>query len=164
MARRRIKNLQKEFAARELDYQIETDKNLSSSITMEGLKIEIDKINTLLKNDNIESIEPADLVSLYAWCHEQLYDIIPEELISKQWSRARKAAEVLVEESLGSNVAWAVRYFRWVWDRERGMMNWKMDRGYIIKRINWWAMFVDKKLLMDFKTAEVLYAKKNNKL
>jgi hypothetical protein len=162
MARRRIKDFKKEFAARELEDQI-TETNLPNAISMEGLRIEIDKINKRLCNNTIDSIKSSDLVSLYAWCHEQLYDTIPDELLTSQWGKARDAGIVFMKDTFKGDMPRAIRYFRWAWDRERNKMKWKIEKGYDIYRLKWWDIFVDRSLFTDFKVMEITSAKKNNK-
>lgn len=93
---------------------------------------------------------PAHLVALYAWCHEQVYEVEPAELVGLNWMAAASACAKMVREEF-DGVEDAVDFLRWTWKRERGREKWRRENGREGGRITWRAQFQQRFILTDYR-------------
>lgn len=100
--------------------------------------------------------EPKHLVALYAWLHERVYAVPPEDLTRDPlaWLGAVSAATKLLREEFGGEPVRAVAWVRWVWVREKRTEDRKRAGGdESTFRIGWRYMFCKRSLVVDYRRA-----------
>ena len=102
--------------------------------------------------------EPKHLVGLYVVLHENVYKVLPEELLGDVWPGAVSAAKKLADELGGLETA--VEFLRWVWTRERARER-KREPGDSF-RIGWRLQFVSRALVTDWKVDRARGARPNH--
>ena len=125
------------------------------------IKSEMTRIEKRIENNNWENMKPGELVALYVWCHNQMYETFPVEMTTKTWGEAKKAAGRLVKNEFNGNTSEAVNYLRWVCVRYSSRMAWQVNRGIPISRLTWLNLFVYKSMLTDYRVSRMVYAKNN---
>ena len=151
----------REQVALEFDKLFDKTPKRLPNVTKRGMNREIENINKRVQNDNWNNVQSRELVALYAWCHNDLYGVMPVEMKPRIWLEARRAAKRLVSQEFDNNMAKVIAFFRWVWAREANSYKWKISKGYEIRRISWKNMFIHDYLLTDYRVAKKVYEKNN---
>lgn len=162
MVRRLVKHDTQEDAASQLDrmVKLKTDPPKSKpSISPYQINMEIRKINNRIEDNDWDNFNPKELVALYSWCHNKVYETMPEEMNGNRWMGAKNSAISMVKNHFEGDVKAALAYFKWVWAREESRVKWIIEKGYRIRRINWYDIFKDGSLLTDYRTARIVYEK-----
>ncbi len=116
-----------------------TGRRAMSRATVAGLVM---AANAMRVSKDWSRATPGHLVALWAWCHEQVYGVAPEEAGSPaQFGRACMRAGQLVKASFGGNVAQAVEFMRWSWAREKRRHAWRVREGQELRRVGWALQF-----------------------
>lgn len=93
----------------------------------------------------------ATLVGLYAFCHNLVYDVLPDELRELPTFRnAAKVAASFTHSHFEDDFGAAAGYVKWCWERERGKHNWALANGIARNRLSWRLQF-SAGLLTDWK-------------
>lgn len=109
-----------------------------------------------LNGSKWQKAEPRHLVALYAYLHEQVYGVAPEELTRAplEWLGAVSAATKLLREEFGDDPVQAVEWVRWVWVREKRGCDRRAKVGETSDfRIGWRYMFCRRSLVVDYRRA-----------
>lgn len=159
MPRRKISDIKQESAALQVEQFANVDrKKQNRSLTPKRINKEIEKISKRIENDDWEDFRSGELVALYAWCHNEVYGVMPGEL-DGVWKEAKYAAGNMVRREFGNDAVRAVKFFKWLWAREEGRVKWKINKGIQITRISWKAVFVHRYLITDYNVAGIVHEK-----
>lgn len=90
-------------------------------------------------------LEPSTLLGLYAYCHEKVYGVLPEEL-ADDWYPAVSTVTKFMKKQEGLNFP---AFIRWCWQRERRSRTKNPDSDF---RIGWRYQF-SQKMVTDYKVA-----------
>jgi hypothetical protein len=118
----------------------------------------MDEAREMLLSGNFAPMQPPQLVGLYAFCHEQVYGVVPADLLDgKNLLGARSAARKMIANEFAGDSARAAKFVCWVWARERERERWRRSQsGHQggTGRIDWRSQFVRRALLTDFRLSE----------
>ena len=79
-----------------------------------------------------------DLVGLYAFCHEAVYGVAPNELLDAgQFRAASRLAAKLTRSAFGGSFDECAAFVRWTWLRERGREKWAAEQDRKRGRLGW---------------------------
>lgn len=82
------------------------------------------------------------LVALYAWLHEGVYGVLPQELESSSaYVYAASEAKRMLARDFAGDFAQAVLFLQWTWKREEGREQWRRGNGRSGGRIGWKLQF-----------------------
>lgn len=102
---------------------------------------------------------PVHLVAVYAWCHEQTYEVFPTELVGLNWMAAASSAAKLLREEFDGSVERGIAFLKWTWGREREREEWRRANSKEGGRISWRAQFQQRMILTDYR---IFCARKSN--
>lgn len=93
-------------------------------------------------------------VALFAWLHEEVYGVAPEEIYdSRAYAPAVACASRMLAADFGGDGDRMLAFLRWVWARERATEKRRTDgRG---RRITWQLLFASRSLIVDYRVALV---------
>jgi len=153
MARRVVDRsvIESEIAAQSLDSMVASRRTRRSAVSKATIEREIADIERRVAENDWRSLKPAQLVAVYAWCHDRAYGVRPDDLTGATWSDARKRAGLMVKRDFGGDVDAALEFLRWVWGREEGRIEWKKANGRPIRRLTWHDQFTARWLLSDYR-------------
>ena len=80
------------------------------------------------------------LVAVWAWCHEQTYEVAPAMTL-KDWGIAALAAGQLVARAFDGKVERAIPFIQWTWADEQKLRAWKRERGVTCVPLGWRRQF-----------------------
>lgn len=93
------------------------------------------------------------LAGLYAFCHELIYGVVPDELQQRGiFHAAAKAAAHLVHTSFDDDFAAAAAFVRWSWEREKRLRDWAKSKNADRRRLSWRLQF-SASLVTDWRVA-----------
>lgn len=154
MPRRRKADAERAEAAKAVANLARTKRKKPSTRkgpTKAGVQRMIREANKMREANDWSKARPAHLVALYAWCHEQVYDVAPAELIGLNWMAAASAAAKMVREEFDGSIEAAVDYLRWTWRREQGREQWRRENQREGGRVSWRAQFQQRYILTDYR-------------
>jgi len=77
-------------------------------------------------------------VSLYCWCHGQVYRVEPAELQDgREFALATFHVRRFVDQQFRGNLEELIRYVQWAFKREQGREKWRLETGKESKRLLW---------------------------
>jgi hypothetical protein len=98
--------------------------------------------------------EPRHLVALYAYQHERVYGVFPEELVRpNDHAGAVSAARSLLSQAFDGDMREALEFMRWVWQEQRRRAAKKRANGETPFRVGWRLQFVDRRFVTDYRAA-----------
>lgn len=92
-----------------------------------------------------------DLVALYEWSHEQVYEVRPAELDPKGWAIAAATAARMVEQHFEGDAGKAAAFIHWVWRREYDREQWRREQRVSGQTIGWKLQFGHGSLVTQYK-------------
>lgn len=92
-------------------------------------------------------VTPSTLLGLYAYLHETVYKVTPDEL-ALDWKGALSCAKKVLEQTFDNNGEEVVEFIRWVWMKENRKVS-KLKEG-VEFRISWRYQF-SQKLITDYR-------------
>lgn len=95
-----------------------------------------------MRTKNWEGATASTLVALYFICHELVYGVPPLELTSgTHWKRATMMAGGLVKTQFGGDTTTAIRWMRWVWNRQQMRLQWSKQNNREGSRLTYNSLF-----------------------
>ena len=106
---------------------------------LDRVKRDMVKIIDIVNSDKLRlKMKPSDFVALYAWLHNQVYNVDPSsELNGKSGLAARNFAKTILKEEFGGIVDDMIMFMRWTWWREREREEWRKANNRQGGRITW---------------------------
>ncbi len=113
------------------------------------------EIERRAKGKDWDGVTAGKLVALYYFCHVRVYQVPPIELQrNTTYTAAMKQAGSMVKRHFDGDVQKAVRFMRWVWDREQGKQEWLKTNDKEGRRLTWQNQFTHDFLVTDWLRAK----------
>jgi len=129
-------------------------KSAGRGPTAKKIRDAAERARVAIGSGSFSDVGPLELVGLWAWLHERVYEVDPvPEVTGKEGLAATSAAKRLLKNEFEEDAARAVDFVRWSWQRERARENWRRENGQDGGRLSWRLQFGDR-LVVDYRIAK----------
>ena len=115
-----------------------------------GIAQSVERALECLHTNQWESAGAVHLVGLYAWLHQQFYEVAAEELSDPRVMLAALGAAKRTITALGGAPE-AVKFVAWTWNREKQM---RAKGKALRRRITWQLQFACRAMQVDYRVAK----------
>lgn len=115
-----------------------------------GMEQAVERALECLHTNGWESAGAVHLVGLYAWLHQQFYEVPAEELHDRTAMLAALGAAKRTITAMGGAPE-AVKFVAWTWNREKQM---RAKGKALRRRITWQLQFACRAMQVDYRVAK----------
>ena len=116
------------------------------------LELAIANTKMLLDLDKADRMQGRHFVGYYALLHTSVYRVPPLELAAgNAYKAAVGGAQKMLTNDFKRDPFEMVKFFQWVWRRERAKVARRRKEQEEIRRIGWALMFMRRDLLVDYR-------------
>lgn len=146
----RIPMLQHEAAERieyEVKEQAKKAKRREASKGADDVRVEV---KVMIESGDWTGASPRHLVALYELMHALVYEVVPT-MTNRERSIAVAQAGGQVRYQFDGDIAQAIEFVRWAWQREAEREEWRRRSGRQGGRLDWRRLFSSSGVLTDYR-------------